>query len=312
MVEAMDVEGEENQEEQEPRPKPTMKNCINLCLVVANITVGIFSFTAVAGLRSHADMIDAYPSLMSPKTTWVAYTWLTIIILEGLFALAQLTPLCSDIEIVRIISPWWFIAGSLQLVWIFFVSFDQMFICTFLMLGTFFALMWMILTIDSIPWPNIFQFVFLRLPFALHAGWILVCLGVQVNQAAAKGIGLMAGFDPGLKIGLAITSMGTVCTIMTLFAVATARPDPFFCASVAWGFGLMALNLNDRLVDKKYNTTEFPYSYTITLGFMYVNAGICFLCACCTVLAFVLRFLSRCCVKKQGEEIVILEAEEDS
>merc|ERR1719394_1474263 len=105
-------------------------------------------------------------------------------------------------------------------------------VCCLGMLG---CVLGMILVVDARQ-PKFFEFWFLRMPFSIHAGWLIVASAVNINVWLTKELETLPPAEKNSELfAAAMISLSFIFVMTALFGVNTRRPDFFLILPVAWG-----------------------------------------------------------------------------
>merc|ERR1712117_876405 len=111
--------------------------------------------------------------------------------------------------------------------------------------------------------PSFFEFWFLRAPFSIHAGWLIVACALNVNV----WVDSQTDFDNSQKFAIAMISLAIIFMLTALWAVNTRRPDPLICAPVAYCLYYVWLNQEqrpDNMPTEMIKSTEIACAHCFT------------------------------------------------
>merc|ERR1719493_481623 len=86
------------------------------------------------------------------------------------------------------------------------------------------------------------EYAVLRWSLSLHLGWIIAASAVNANTLVD-----FRKASPETLLGFAITSIGAVCIVATIFAVAKPSADPVVCLVAAWALNAISAELSDPM-----------------------------------------------------------------
>jgi len=231
------------------------RNWANLTAYVVNLGVTYGSLTGAFG-ATNSDLSRKYQTLVTPAG-WAFSIWGPIFLWEGVFAVAQMTPGLRDSNVVRSMTAWWLSACIFQVAWTLFFAQEIIVVSLICMLGILASLLGGILVTDcSLPQISIREFWLLRAPFSLHAGWIVAASLLNSNVLA---VSLKA--SPGPLLALAVASFALLAATVTIFALATPRPDAIICLVAAWALAGISTNLQkaeDLRNSDRFNFHDWP------------------------------------------------------
>lgn len=251
--------------------------------------IGIFCiayFTEIFGSKI-TDQFYKTPTLLTPSIHGF-YMIYVILGAEFVWVVMQGIPAWRGLPLVTVSSRWYILASSFQITWMILFSLGLVEISLGFGVASGVCMMALLLHADVQDPPSFCQLLFLRLPTSFPAGfWMFMSL-VDLN------IMMAAHYPPAKMIGIAVTSIGALVCLTTLFSVGIQRPDPIVSLVVGWGFFWISYYL-DR------EATDLPFSPTVLESFRYVALGISFLNVCFVTLAAPLRLYRNCCLREKDE-----------
>jgi len=230
------------------RREPAELNGLNFLNVVTYCAhlfvswgIGVWGLDGV--LETRWEISTKYETLVTPAK-WAYYLWAPILILEGVFALAQLFPYYRSRPIIQAGTGFFFFYTFLiQTAWTFFFSF-QLFIFSFVSVVA--ALLSLISLLASQQHSLIrnrhsrMEYTLFRFPFFLHTGWMIL---MTVDHFSILFRRFEA--DIGLQIAIDIFSLG----IMLAVAVAclTRPPETDFVIPLVILWSYVSLHVCDAI-----------------------------------------------------------------
>ena len=158
----------------------TSVNYLNVVTYAAHLFVswGIGIWGLDGRLHTRWDITQEYETLVTPAE-WAYFLWAPILILEGIFALAQLTPHYRNRPIIQAGTGYFFFyCFLLQTAWTLFFSFELFTLSfisvVFALLSLLSLLLSQIHTISSDERRSWLEYVLFRFPFYLHTGWMVL------------------------------------------------------------------------------------------------------------------------------------------
>jgi len=237
---------------------------------------------------SNGELSSKYALLIAPAGFAFAI-WGPIFAWEAFFSLAQLLPSFRNSRIVDLVTPGFVGACVAQAIWNIVFAQEMILVAVICMSIILAGLMLVAFMTDGVPmtWAEYFC---LRGMMSLHGGWI-VC------ASALNGNILFVSYksSPEVTLGLAITSIGAICVISTIFAVGKLSPDPIVPAVAAWAFNAINAKL-DNPQDLFNNERLNPHTWSKeTLGGLQVAAQLVTYLAAGLAAVAVLRSIRQQC-----------------
>lgn len=246
------------------------KNWINFGAYAFN-----FIMTALSGVGAfgptNGDLSAKYQLLVTPAG-FAFSIWGPIFLWEGIFAVAQMLPHFRNSKLVDLVMPGWVLACFAQSMWSIAFAQEAMVLQLVCMLLILLGLLGIAANTHGHPitWSEYFA---LRGGFSLHLGWIIAASALSTNVTADS-----FKASPETMLGLAITSIGVICVIAAVFALATRSPDPVVCLVAAWAFnGIRAELGNPTALDNPNRFNPHMWDRTTLGGLQTAASQISFL-----------------------------------
>jgi len=277
-----------------PQREPSPLNDINYLNAVTYAAhlfvswgIGIWGLNGI--LDTRWKITQEFETLVTPAL-WAYYLWAPILILEGMFAIAQLLPHYRNQPIIQETGYLFFYCFVLQTAWTFFFSF-QLFTASFIaVVLTLISLVSLLLTqIHTISsdekrsWP---EYILFRFPFYLHTGW-MVLMATDHFALLFRAFGTSAHMQAAIDIlSLALLlAVGVACLIRPPY-------NDFVIPSVViWCF----LGIASRLENPSDKMLEI-YGNTLVLAIRdcsFILAGVL---GCCLTPCVVVWMARECCI----------------
>ena len=166
-----------------PQREPSALNSVNYLNVVTYgahlfVSWGIGIWGLDGKLSTRWEITQEFETLVTPAE-WAYFLWVPILILEGIFALAQLTPHYRNRPIIQAGTGYFFFyCFVLQTAWTFFFSFE-LFTLSFIsvvlaLLSLLSLLLSQLHTISNDERRSWLEYLLFRFPFYLHTGWMVL------------------------------------------------------------------------------------------------------------------------------------------
>jgi len=214
-----------------------MVNYLNLGAFAVNALTTTLSGFAVFGPDNTA-LSKKYTLLITPAGFAFAI-WGPIFLWEAAFSVLQMLPRYRSNKLVDLVTPGFVGACIAQSCWNVAFAQESMVVALIFMLGILAGLMSTIINTDGVAmtWE---EFFCLRGMFSLHGGWIVAAaiLNASVVFDAARA-------SPEDLLGLAIASIGGLCSVATVFALVKRTPDPIVPSVAAWALNAISVKLGD-------------------------------------------------------------------
>lgn len=230
--------------QREPSPL-TAVNYLNTVTYVAHLFVswGIGIWGLNGTLDTRWDITQQFETLVTPAL-WAYYLWAPILILEGIFAFAQLLPHYRNQPIIQETGFLFFYCFLLQTAWTLFFSFE-LFTLSFIsvvlaLLCLISLLLTQIYTISNGERRSWLEYVLFRFPFYLHTGW-MVLMTTDHFALLFRAFGTSAHIQAAIDIlSLALLlSFGVACLVRPQYG------DFVIPAVIIWCFFGVASRLQD-------------------------------------------------------------------
>lgn len=212
-------------------------NYLNVVTYAAHLFVswgiGVWGLHGI--LRTRWELSLQYETLVMPAH-WAYYLWGPILILEGIFALAQLFPYYRARPIIQAGSGYFFFyTFLLQTAWTFFFCF-QLFICSFVAVTlTLLSLLGLLASQQKHRVPSgrssRVEYALFRFPFYLHTGWMVL---MAVDHFALLFRKLNASL--GLQVAADIFSLGILMAVAAAYLVRPYKAGWVIPAVILWSY----------------------------------------------------------------------------
>jgi hypothetical protein len=226
-------------------------NYLNAVTYVAHLFVswgiGVWGLDGV--LDTRWDISMRYETLVTPAK-WAYYLWAPILILEGFFAVAQLTPHYRARPIIQAGTGFFFFYTFLiQTAWTLFFSFE-LFVCSFVaVLGALVTLGSLLASQKSALMgqkQSILEYCLFCFPFYLHTGWMVL---MTVDHLSLLSRALEASI--GLQLATDIFSLGIMLAVAALCCLASPSWQDFVIPIVIlWSYVSVLLICFDVIDDR--------------------------------------------------------------
>lgn len=206
-----------------PQREPSALTSVNYLNVVTYLAhlfvswgIGIWGLDGL--LSTRWQITQQYETLVTPAE-WAYFLWVPILILEGIFAIAQLTPHYRNRPIIQAGTGYFFFyCFILQTAWTLFFSFELFTLSfisvVFALLSLLSLLLSQLHTISNDERRSWLEYLLFRFPFYLHTGWmVLMCTDhfALLFRAFGTSAHMQAAIDVlSLSILLAV---GVACLI---------------------------------------------------------------------------------------------------
>lgn len=197
-------------------------NYLNVVTYAAHLFVsyGIGIWGLGGHLETRWQIIMRYETLVTPAH-WAYYLWAPIVILEGVFALAQLLPNYRATPLIQDGTGFFFFYTFLiQTAWTICFSF-QVFIGSFIaVVAALVSLLGLLASqhksLLSIRRRGVLEYCFFRFPFYLHTGWMVLMtvdhLCLLLRRYAPEHVGLQVAIDI-LALAILLVAATTALTL---------------------------------------------------------------------------------------------------
>jgi len=205
--------------------------------VNALTTFGAQRVDLIGGI-TNGDVAKKYNLLTQPAGFAFAI-WGPIFAWEAFFSLVQLLPRYRNNKVVDLVAPGFVIACLTQSTWNFLFAQELMVVALIFIVGILAGLMLAIVMTDGVhmSWED---YICLRGMFSLHGGWIVAATSLNVGIVADQ-----AKSTPEVMLAVAVTSVGAICIVAAIFALAKRSPDPIVPSVAAWAFWNISMKLGD-------------------------------------------------------------------
>eukprot|EP00977_Amphora_coffeiformis_P018134 scaffold6216_cov149-Amphora_coffeaeformis.AAC.1 len=283
-------------------PRLGRKNYLNVVTYVAHLFVswGIGIWGLDGTLETRWQITTRYESLVTPAA-WAYHLWYPILVLEGIFAAAQVAPYYRNRPIIQDgIGYFFFYIFVLQTAWTLFFSF-QFFVASFVsVVLTLVCLLSLLLSqlhtqstnaTDEEDWQTIIrqrpsaliEYVLFRFPFYLHTGWMVL---MTVDHFALL-FRAFSGTTPSVQVAADVISLA----LMLAAGVACLNRPPYqdfvIPTVLVWSF----VGIADRLQNPSHNMQQ-AYGLVIVHAIQYAAQALAGTLVAC-VLPCVMVWLSR-------------------
>ena len=286
--------------------------------LVASYLAGLAGW--FSGGTPYSEIATAYQTLITPTLTLMSYTWGVIFLLEGFFVISQLFRTYREDPLVRGISYQYLSACLMQTVWGITFGFEEMVYASIAMSVQLFFLLWIV----KAQWSVVDEQMriveqsamlhaiekeeairtadesagrhpLLRLPFTIHAAWILtstpwmICVALVANDANAKYEMWVSALFEALIFGICIG------LLLRDGSSAPSYSIPLVCAfnflSIAW-----ELNAPTVSILAKFEDSAITLMRNMTASCGATIVLICF------SRAVIMSVLGRCSNKKSDDK----------
>mmetsp|Transcript_4254 Transcript_4254/g.9440 ORF Transcript_4254/g.9440 Transcript_4254/m.9440 type:complete len:376 (-) Transcript_4254:94-1221(-) len=277
-----------------PQREPSPLNRINYLNAVTYAAhlfvswgIGVWGIDGIVDTRW--EILKQYETLVTPAL-WAQYLWAPILILEGLFVIAQLLPRYRNLPIVQEGTGYFFFyCFLLQTAWTLFFSF-QLFTFSFIsvvlaLICLISLLLTQIHTISNDERRSWLEYMLFRFPFFLHTGW-MVLMTTDHFALLFRAFGTSAHMQAAIDIlSLALLlAAGVACLIRPPYS------DFVIPAVIVWCF----LGIATRLEEPSEKMLEM-YGNTLVLAIRdcsFILAGVL---SCCLAPCIVVWLFRECC-----------------
>lgn len=281
--------------------------------VLSTAVLYVAEFTTVLNKKRLSGVSKEFQTILSPRhenqsTETVFNVWHCIVWEEFIFVVAQLFPLFRDNKLVLTIAPWYLFSCCLQIAWIISIMLDLPAVITFGLIAGNFTILMILLgaaeiainKMKSTGLQGFREFWLLRASFSIHAGHLL-CQSLMWVVALLQ---LQDDNKEGVVVATSMTAMTAVLTITVVLAIASPRPDGFFCAGVSWTYwwvfrelvacSTSSCTLRSGVDGKVGNLPESMVGADTLQAFEYATGVVCFIAGCFAVLSWALRIAAQC------------------
>mmetsp|Transcript_67196 Transcript_67196/g.194315 ORF Transcript_67196/g.194315 Transcript_67196/m.194315 type:complete len:304 (+) Transcript_67196:72-983(+) len=267
------------------KPPLGWRNWSNLAAYIVNSVVTYVSLTGIFG-ETNGDLSDKYHTLVTPAG-WAFSIWGVIFVGEAAAVVAQMFPRYRGLEVVRASTPWWLAACGFQVCWTIVFAQEVIWLSVVCMLGILVGLVGMALVTDNMALSTD-EYWLLRLPFAVHLGWIVAASALNINVLADA-----SSARPATLLGMAVLALAAVLLVVAGFAILPRRPEPTVGVVAAWALAAIASELADG--ENLNSPTRFrPYAWSdvTTSGLRFAVVGLAVASGILAVVAIALRFFA--------------------
>lgn len=275
-------------------------NYMNLLAFIVNAV-----FTFIIGWfvvpYSNGELSRKYTTIITPSGAAFSI-WGVIFLLEGIFAVAQMTPAYRDHKLVHAVMPFWVLACGTQSAWTMFFGYDQILYSLYPMVGIWLSLALLILRADFVQGVGPIDELVLMSGFGLHTGWITCATFLNVNVFF-----VLSRATQAVQISIAIVSLATIFAIAGVYACGLLnRPSFLIPLVVSWASYWIMMELEEAktLTD---SSREFYVEFddSVIEGFRFAATILAFGGAAMVVAAILKRFFTtinrRCCASGKAE-----------
>jgi hypothetical protein len=244
-------------------------NIMNLLAYIANaaVTYGIGTLAIVPGTSDNATLSAKYQTLVTP-VGWAFSIWAVIFILELMWSIIQLFPAYRGSSLVRRGVGWYWIGVCMtQIGWTAAFSFEIIWLSLVAMLSILVFLLLIVVAQYRVKMKvSLRDYVLLKLPFLIHAGWILAASIVNINV-------LLVSLQLSAEI-LYYTALASLLVILGIALVCLfypARKDLTIPFVLVWATAGIYVELQNPM-DVIVQTFESPL---YILAVQYGAIGVC-------------------------------------
>ena len=199
-------------------------NFLNVVTYAAHLFVswgiGIWGLNGI--LETRWEIITKYETLVTPAH-WAYYLWVPILVLEGIFTIAQLFPHYRSRPVIQDGTGFFFFYTFLiQTAWTLFFSF-QLFIFSFIsVVAALISLLYLLASqhkaLLHVRRQSKLEYVLFRFPFYLHTGWMTLMavdhLSILLRLCAPNHVGMQVAVDI-LSLALLLPVATTALSLRT-------------------------------------------------------------------------------------------------
>lgn len=229
--------------------KPNHKNYLNLVAYIFNIILVYGVGTAGWVGPNNQELSIKYQTLVTPNSK-AFIIWAVIYVAQGAFAFLQFLPRFRATPMVQDgLGYWYSSVVVMQIGWTFSFSFEVIPLSLVFMLLIWVSLIALLYSqyyteSDGSLW----EFLVLRFPFAIHAGWITAASALNVN------VQVVSMDQPAdIQLSVAIVSLAVLHAISVWVLFKIERPNWTIASVLVWALGWIFNELGDP-IDKITDT----------------------------------------------------------
>lgn len=221
----------------------SVQNQANVVAFVLNVIVTFGAQAPFFPGEDNPTLSRKYQTLITPGTGAFAI-WGVIFVLEGVFTIAQVTPMFRASPVINVITPFWLSANFFQVVWSFIFA-QELFEAAFVIIFCCFLCLAGVLlsaeTVRDIPWKS--EWVLLT-GFGLHTGWQMCAAAINFNVMVLEN-----GANAEGQVMVAVVCLAAVLAGGAIFATALRRRASFLVPLViAWASFFISQELREAEV----------------------------------------------------------------
>jgi hypothetical protein len=266
-----EISVKEEQDEQVTTDKPKLnhKNYLNLIAYILNITLvyGVGN-AGWLGTPDNGELSLKYQTLVTPAGQ-AFLIWSIIFLSQGAFAVLQFLPRFRAHPMVQEGLSYWYIAvTATQIGWTFAFAFEVIpasLTCMILIWISLIGILYKQYYTESDG--SILEFVVLRFPFQIHAGWITAASALNVN---VQVVSMDQPADIQLAVSIVSLAVLHAVSVWVLFNI--PRPQWTIACVLSWAFGWIYVELGNN-VEKITN----KFDEDIISGVRYAAISVCFI-----------------------------------
>lgn len=221
-------------EDESTKPPLSLKNYLNLIAFVLNVTL-VYGLGNAGwlGTPDNGELSRKYQTLITPNSSAFSI-WGVIFIFQGAFAVLQMLPrFRAQAMVLDGASYWYSVVCAVQIGWTIAFAYEVIPLSL-----AFMVLIW--LSLVAILYSqyyaksdgSLWEFLILRFPFSVHAGWITAASALNVN---VQVVSMDQPADIQLAVGIVSLAVLHAISVWVLFYV--RRPNWTIACVLSWAFG---------------------------------------------------------------------------
>lgn len=245
-------------------------NWLNLVFYGGSLLVTVLANSGLYD-KKPGTISSKYQTLATPAG-WAFFAWVPIFMWEGVFVVAQLLPRFRDSPVVNAVSPWWWLAASLQVCWSPSFAQELLPLSFMLMLGILVSLLALVKIAAEHTRICSVEFWLLLAPFSLHLGWVIAMTEFNINILADS-----ERASPDVLLAVAILSFAAVFGFAVALTCVGRTAHFLVCLVAAWTyFSIYSELLTPTKLDSPGRFNPHLWDLTTIRGLRTAALGLCF------------------------------------
>lgn len=255
-------------------PHPNKLNWLNPVFYILNfvITYGVGT-KGWLGNGSNAELSEKYQTLVTPKASAFSI-WSIIFVMQAVFCVLQVLPRFRATEMIQKgVGYSYILICILQVCWTLAFAYEIIWLALIFMLMIWASLLGLLYSQYYVKSEGtLFEFWFLRFPFAIHCGWLTAASALNVNVLVVQ-----QDASAAVQLAVGIVSLAILHAISVWVLFGIRRANYTIASVLAWANGWIYAELQspkDSIVQRFSEDAVSGVSYAAVAVAFIITAQI--------------------------------------